>query len=156
MTAAAEPREPGVTVRRAERDELPAILALRHQVFCVEQGVPEDLERDERDRSALHLVALSGLRVVGTCRLTRGSGQGTWRLGRMAVAADWRGRGVGEALMARAHAEAGRAGARRIALAAQVAVRGFYERLGYEARGETFTEAGIEHIAMTRSLGAAA
>ena len=145
-----------MTVRRAERDELPAILALRHDVFCVEQGVPEELERDEHDRDALHLVALSGLRVVGTCRLTRGTAQGTWRLGRMAVAADWRGRGVGEALMARAHAEAGRAGARRIALAAQVAVQGFYERLGYEARGETFTEAGIEHIAMTRALGRAA
>jgi len=140
-----------VALRLARPHELPAILALRHQVFCVEQGVPEDLDRDGRDREALHVVAVCGPRIVGTCRLLRGS-QGEWRLGRMAVAREWRGQGVGEAVLERAHAEAARAGARRIVLAAQVAVRPFYARRGYVAWGEEFEDAGIAHVAMARDL----
>jgi predicted GNAT family N-acyltransferase len=139
-------------VRRAEPDELEDVLALRHEVFCVEQGVPVPLERDEHDRRALHLVAVSERRIVGTCRLLGGPSQETWRLGRMAVARDWRGRGVGEAILGRAHTEAARAGARRVVLAAQLAAKGFYGRLGYVPWGEPFEEAGIEHIAMSREL----
>ncbi len=142
-------------VRRAEPGELDEVLALRHQVFCVEQGVPVDLERDGRDGEALHLVAVSGPRVVGTCRLLRGRDQETLRLGRMAVAREWRGSGVGEAILGRAHFEAAQAGARRVVLAAQVAVEGFYARLGYVSRGEPFEEAGIAHVVMSREVGAA-
>jgi putative N-acetyltransferase (TIGR04045 family) len=148
-TAPAEP--PSVTVRLAQPDELPAILALRHQVFCVEQGVPEDLERDGRDREALHVVAVSGRRIVGTCRLLRGNRE-SWRLGRMAVAREWRGQGVGDAVLERAHVEAARAGAKRMVLAAQVWVRPFYARRGYVAWGDEFEEAGIAHVAMARDL----
>jgi predicted GNAT family N-acyltransferase len=146
---------PEPTVRRAAPDELEGVLALRHEVFCVEQGVPLDMERDEHDLRALHLVAVSDRRIVGTCRLLGGLNQDTWRLGRMAVARDWRGRGVGEAMLGRAHAEAARAGARRVVLAAQRAVEGFYSRLGYVPWGEPFEEAGIEHIAMSRELARA-
>jgi predicted GNAT family N-acyltransferase len=141
-----------VTVRRAGRDELPAMLALRHQVFCVEQGVPEPLERDGLDREALHVVALAGGRVVGTCRLLRADDQETWRLGRMAVAREWRRAGVGQAVLSQAHVEAARVGARRVVLAAQVPVRDFYARNGYVAWGNEFTEAGVRHVAMTREL----
>jgi predicted GNAT family N-acyltransferase len=146
---------PEPIVRRAAPDELEDVLALRHEVFCVEQGVPVCMERDAHDRRALHLVAVSERRIVGTCRLLGGVNQETWRLGRMAVAREWRGRGVGEAMMGRAHAEAARAGARRVVLAAQRAVEGFYSRLGYVPWGEPFEEAGIEHIAMSRELARA-
>ena len=129
------------------------LLALRHEVFCVEQGVPVALERDRRDAGAIHLVAVSGPRVVGTCRLL--ADEETWRLGRMAVARDWRGQGVGEAIMGRAHTEAARGGARRMVLAAQVPVQGFYARLGYVARGVPFEEAGIAHIVMSREIARA-
>jgi predicted GNAT family N-acyltransferase len=143
------------TVRPAAPEELDEVLALRHEVFCVEQGVPLELERDGRDGEALHLVAMSGPRVVGTCRLLRGRDQETLRLGRMAVARDWRGRGIGEAIIGRAHFEAVRAGARRIVLAAQVEVQEFYARLGYVPRGAPFEEAGIAHVVMSREVAAA-
>ncbi|MEA2393256.1 MAG: hypothetical protein QOJ82_1147, partial [Solirubrobacteraceae bacterium] len=39
-----------------------------------------------------------------------------------------------------------------IVLAAQVGARGLYERAGYEARGDVFLDAGIEHVTMAKAL----
>jgi predicted GNAT family N-acyltransferase len=138
-------------VRRAKEDEVAAALALRHRVFCEEQGVPEELERDEHDATALHLVAVDGSgAVVATCRLVR-RGSATV-LGRMAVERSHRGRGVGARLLEAAHAEAAAAGAREVELHAQIEVREFYARAGYVAEGEEFQEAGIAHVVMRRPL----
>ena len=136
--------------RRARADELPAVLALRFAVFCGEQGVPEELERDAEDATAVHLVLDDAGAVIGTCRLL-GSGRRI-RLGRMAVARGRRGEGLGAVLLAHAHEVAAGAGAREVELHAQVDVRGFYERAGYTAEGEVFEEAGIAHITMRRAL----
>lgn len=137
--------------RRARDDELPAVLALRFAVFCEEQGVPEDLEHDADDATAVHLVLDDGGRVIGTCRLL-GAGA-RLRLGRMAVTRERRGEGLGALLLSHAHDAAAAAGAREIELHAQVEVRGFYERAGYVAEGEVFEEAGIAHVTMRRTLG---
>src|SRR3954449_2848382 len=123
----------------AERE---AALALRHRVFCEEQGVAVDLEADGRDGEALHVVAVAGGEVVGTCRLVLDDG--TAKLGRMAVEPGERGRGIGGALLTGAEAQARAAGARRIALHAQTSARSLYARGGFAPRGDTFEEAGIE------------
>ena len=130
-----------------ERD---AALALRHRVFCEEQGVALDLEADGRDGEAIHVVAMSDDAVVGTCRLVL-DGE-TAKLGRMAVEPEARGRGVGAALLAGAEREARAAGARRIALHAQARARALYARGGFAERGEIFVEAGIEHVLMEKRL----
>jgi len=44
--------------RRALPEEMDAVMALRRAVFCEEQGVPEELERDAEDATAVHVVAL--------------------------------------------------------------------------------------------------
>lgn len=136
--------------RLARDDELPRLMALRHAVFCEEQGVPEELERDAHDATAVHLVVDEDGVVAGTCRLVREGD--LMRLGRMAVAPGRRGAGLGALLLARAHEVARAAGAREVGLHAQVDVRGFYERAGYVAEGEVFEEAGIAHVAMRRPL----
>jgi predicted GNAT family N-acyltransferase len=130
-----------------ERD---AALALRHQVFCEEQGVALELEADGRDGEALHLVAVVGGEVVGTCRLV--IDDGTAKLGRMAVEPGARGRGLGAALLAGAEREARAAGAGRISLHAQARARSLYARGGFADRGEPFDEAGIEHVLMEKHL----
>lgn len=130
---------------------LAACMDLRRAVFCVEQGVAEDEEYDGRDAAATHLAALTPEgRVVGTCRLL--PGEGTWRLGRMAVAREARGQGAARALLAAAHAHAAAAGARAMTLSAQIAVRDLYAGAGYQPFGREYEEAGITHVAMTRPL----
>jgi predicted GNAT family N-acyltransferase len=136
--------------RRAQPEEMAQVMALRHAVFCDEQGVPPELEHDAEDATALHVVLVDGGRVVGTCRVL-GDGPSV-RLGRMAVAREHRGRGLGAALLAAAHALAAERGAREVAIHAQTSALGFWERAGYVAEGAGFEEAGIPHVAMRRTL----
>ena len=141
----------GYEVRRARnRRELLAALALRHDVFCVEQGVPEHEELDGRDHEGIHLVAVENGDLLGTCRvLMVGS---TAQFSRLAVRATARRRGIATALLEAADAETRAAGGRRLVLHAQVYARSLYEAAGYRTRGSVFREAGIEHVAMEKEL----
>ena len=130
--------------------ELDAALELRHEVFCVEQGVPEHEERDGRDGDGIHLVAMEGERLLGTCRLLL-VGR-TVQFSRLAVRSDVRRQGIATALLEAADSEARAAGARRLVLHAQTYAQSLYERAGYRTRGGVFREAGIEHIAMEKEL----
>lgn len=133
--------------RPAERE---AAVALRRRVFCGEQGVPAEQEVDGLDSAAMHILALEGGELLGTCRLlVRGA---TCRLSRMAVEPAARRRGVGAALLREAEEQARAAGARRIALHAQLHAERLYAAHGYVARGSRFLEAGIEHVSMEKPL----
>jgi predicted GNAT family N-acyltransferase len=134
---------------RAQR-EIEAALRLRRQVFCVEQGVDPAADQDGLDDQALHLLALDGERVVGTCRVLISGGVA--RLGRMAVEPHLRGRGTGAAILAEAERVARAAGAAEVRLHAQVAAMRLYKRAGYEPQGAVFVEEGIEHQTMHRTL----
>src|SRR2546430_4355757 len=85
-------------VRRVRgEDEMAAALELRHEVFCVEQGVPQREELDGRDHDGIHLVAVLDGDVVGTCRvLMVGS---TAQFSRLAVRRSARRRGIATALL---------------------------------------------------------
>ena len=138
-------------VRRARgEDEIAAVLELRREVFCVEQGVPEREELDGRDAEALHLVAVSGEEVVATCRLLFVGN--TVQFSRLAVRQSARRHGIATALLDLADEETRQAGARRLVLHAQTYARALYEAAGYVPRGRIFMEAGIEHIAMEKYL----
>ena len=138
-------------IRRVTRpEELAAAIALRHAVFCVEQGVPETEERDGRDGDGLHLIALEGNRLIGTCRLVFVGA--TVQFSRLAVAREARRNGIATKLLQATDGEARAGGATRIVLHAQTYARTLYEAAGYEPRGREFTEAGIEHVAMEKVL----
>jgi predicted GNAT family N-acyltransferase len=124
--------------------------ALRREVFVVEQGVPQELEVDDDDPIAAHLVALHEGRVVGTLRMVR-HGR-TAKIGRMAVSASWRRKGIGGALMRFAALTAGHDGVEEIILAAQLAARRFYQRLGYAEEGDVFYDANLPHVRMRKRL----
>ncbi|WP_405737884.1 GNAT family N-acetyltransferase [Streptomyces sp. NBC_00028] len=153
---------PSYTVRVAEDPaDREMCFAVRKQVFVVEQGVPEDLEYDAYDAVAVHVLAVrdDGM-ALGTGRLLFGpraaekvGGDLTLgSLGRLAVAEEARGLGVGVALV-RAIEDAARArGLAAVDLHAQTHALGFYERLGYEAYGPEYLEAEIPHQGMRRAL----
>jgi predicted GNAT family N-acyltransferase len=130
--------------------EVDAALALRYEVFCVEQGVSLADERDGCDGEALHLVVVDDGEVIGTCRLLAVGSE--VKLGRMAVAPAHRGRGLAAELLVEADARARELRAQRIALAAQLGARALYERAGYASYGDVFLDAGIEHVMMGKAL----
>jgi predicted GNAT family N-acyltransferase len=139
-------------VRRArDRRELEAALELRHDVFCVEQGVPEHEELDGRDHEGIHLVAVENEELLATCRLLL-VGR-TVQFSRLAVRTSARRRGIATALLEEAETETRAAGGRRLVLHAQTYARSLYDGAGYRTRGSAFREAGIEHIAMEKELG---
>lgn len=126
-----------------------AVRTVRDVVFVQEQRVPVDIERDALDPLCVHVLARdTGGIPIGTGRLAPDG-----KIGRMAVLREWRGRGVGVAMLRAlvAHAEA--AGLREVHLHAQVDAEGFYAAEGFLPRGERFEEAGIQHQAMQRVLG---
>jgi predicted GNAT family N-acyltransferase len=136
--------------RVGTQQDLDGALALRYEVFCLEQGVPVGEERDGRDGDGLHLIAVQDGVLLGTCRLVFvGS---TVQFSRLAVARPARRRGIATALLRQADAESRARGANRLVLHAQTYARSLYEGNGYRARGREFTEAGIEHVAMEKVL----
>ena len=138
-------------VRRARGEtEMAALLQLRHDVFCVEQGVPEREEVDGRDSEGVHLVAVSDGEVLATCRLLFVGP--TVQFSRLAVRQTARRHGIASALLALAEDETRAGGARRLVLHAQTYARSLYDGAGYEPRGRVFMEAGIEHVAMEKLL----
>jgi len=128
-----------------DRDTLAAV---RELVFVREQGVPLDLEWDGRDDSAIHVLARAADgQAVGTARLLP-----TGKIGRMAVLAAWRRRGVGRAMLAFLLEAATTRGFQRVFLNAQTSARRFYAQEGFTDQGGVFEEAGIPHIRMERRL----
>ena len=121
---------------------------IREKVFTDEQNVPRDLDLDGLDDEAIHFIALNEAgQALGTARLVQ-----TGQIGRMAVLADQRGRGIGRQLLEAAIAEASRIGLSRVFLHAQRHAEDFYRKSGFLPVGVEFIEAGIPHIEMLLEL----
>ena len=120
---------------------------IRFAVFVEEQGVPFEIELDEYDPVSIHAVAFEGDKAVGTGRLLPDG-----HIGRMAVLAAFRNKGVGAALLKELMQAAKRRGDREVALSAQVDAMPFYRAHGFVPEGDEYMEAGIRHQAMKRSL----
>lgn len=140
---------PGFRVRLVDWHEASATLSrIRTEVFVRGQGVPAELEMDGRDAECAHVLAESAAgEAVGTGRLMPDG-----RIGRMAVLAPWRGRGVGAAILEALMQEARRRGFRETHLHSQSHAKGFYARHGYVVEGEEYLEAGIPHVGMRARL----
>ena len=127
---------------------LAELRAVRETVFVQEQQVPIEEEWDALDPLCRHVIARDEAgRPIGTGRLTP-----EHKIGRMAVLGDWRGLGVGDAMLAALMTEARKLGWPAVSLNAQVSAETFYARQGFIPYGERFWEAGIEHQSMRRAL----
>jgi len=129
----------------ASRDLLHAV---RRAVFIEEQHVPEDLEWDDADERAYHVLAMTRDGTpIGTGRLKLDCS-----IGRMAVVKDWRRKGVGSAILDALLGLAEKEGCTVVRLHAQTHALAFYARRGFEAFGGEFEEAGIAHRMMELKL----
>ena len=136
-----------IQIKQISSDEAKApAFAIRMRVFVREQRVPAAIELDRDDDRAIHFLATSEGKAVGTARVVLHHGSA--KIGRMAVLKSYRGKGVGKKLLRRAVATAKKLGVRTIYLHAQVPVIEFYEKLGFRCVGAVFAEAGIPHRKM--------
>lgn len=134
----------------SREEQRAALRSLRDTVFIQEQHVPEERERDGIDGDCQHVLARDqDGQPIGCGRLTS-----TRKIGRMAVRVEWRGQGVGAAMLRELIARARAMGWAEVALDAQTSAIGFYERAGFEAHGDVFDDAGLPHRAMRLALPA--
>ncbi len=127
------------------------LLWLRVSVFVVEQAAayPELDGRDLEPDTELFWIEDGG-RVLATLRLLRDA-SGNARIGRVATAADARGRGLSAQLMRAAVERAGeRWPGTAIDLDAQKHLADWYGRFGFEVNGPEFSEDDIPHVPMRR------
>lgn len=139
-------------------EEREQIFAVRMLVFVEEQAVPPEEELDALDLTATHFLvrtlpvtAHKASGIIGAARLVD-KGNGTGKIGRVAVLREHRGKGVGALLMRFIEAHARAQGFTRLILDAQRYAIPFYEKLGYVAEGEIFLHCDIEHRFMQKSL----
>lgn len=139
-----------MTLRIEPTRDIATCRHLRRVVFIEEQGVPEADEIDDKDDTAIHLLATDDGRPVGSARLLLLGTTG--KIGRVCVLKSHRGTGLGAALIRAALTELRARGMTTAKLGSQTHAIGFYERLGFTPTGPEYTDAGIPHRDMTLTL----
>ena len=128
-------------------EERERIMQVRYAVFVREQGVPLELELDEKDPICRHALLLVDGRPAATGRL-----EADGHIGRIAVVRSHRGKGLGSRIVTFLEARARSWGVQRVYLGAQLQAVPFYEKLGYRCYGDEFLDAGIVHRHMEKWL----
>ncbi len=132
----------------AWRSHQQQLSAIRRAVFIQEQQVPEELEWDEFDESAQHVIAVNNEgKPIATGRIKVDG-----HIGRMAVLKTYRQQGIGSAILLTLLAVAKQQNIDRVYLHAQVSAISFYEQHGFVCSSEQFMDAGIPHKSMTKRL----
>jgi len=139
------------SVKRVENDaEFQLAYNIRVKVFVEEQNVPVEIESDEYDKIAIHVLALEDGEPVGCGRVVFFDDYA--KIGRVAVLMDKRKSGFGKIVCEELLNIAVENGAKKAVLHAQCVASKFYETLGFTPEGEIFDEDGIDHIKMVKVL----
>ncbi len=125
----------------------PQLRCVREQVFIREQNVPVDLEWDSLDEGACHLLAMFENHPIACARIV-----GYKTIGRMAVLKQWRGMGLGTALLLEAIKICKSQGSKTILLSAQTHAIGFYRQAGFKVVSDEYLDANIPHVDMLLAL----
>lgn len=128
--------------------ELYACFRLRGEVFVVGQQICAVPDVDEHDPRCRHVLMSVGGDLVGTARLLPITGGAVVKVGRVAVAQAYRGRGLGTALMRAVHEWIAQQPGRSGRMSAQAHLERWYVSLGWRREGGVYREAGIEHVMM--------
>jgi ElaA protein len=137
-------------IAAATLDELDTCLAIRRVVFIEGQDVPEHEEVDGRDPDCLHYIG----RLEGTASATARVlplGEKA-KIQRVAVLEQARSGGAGSKLMRFILDDLRGRGFEAAVLGSQTHAIGFYKRLGFEAYGPEYDDAGIPHRDMSLKL----
>lgn len=133
------------------KEELYQILALRCEVFVVEQECPY-LDPDGKDDKAIHVMGFEGEELAAYTRLfTPGDYFEEAAIGRVVTSPAHRGKGFGKEIMNASIAYLEKdLEQSEIRLSAQTYLQRFYEELGFISEGDTYLEDDIPHISMVK------
>jgi len=121
-------------------------LSIRRKVFIEEQSVPEEIEIDDIDSFAEHIIIYEDNKPIATGRVFKKDDN--FFLGRIAVLKEYRRKHFGKMAVKMLVNRGFNKGAEKIIIHAQTTAEEFYKKLGFESFGEKYYEAGIEHINM--------
>ena len=124
-------------------DEYELLTMIREKVFIEEQEVTSQLEWDGMDKDAIHFLAFKDKKGVGCARAF--VIQNRMQLGRMAVLREYRGEGIGSALIETAMTLAKLNQLSGIYISAQCHAIDFYKKFGFEVTSDIYLDAEIPH-----------
>ncbi len=124
--------------------DLDRVFAIRRKVFVDEQNCPPELEWEFEDESTHFMGTVNNI-PAGAARW-RKTDKG-YKLERFAVLKEFRGSGMGRALVQTVIDDLP-ADASYVYLNAQTTAVGLYEKFGFIKEGPQFEEAGIQHFKM--------
>lgn len=129
-------------------DELYDILALRCQVFIVEQQCLY-VDLDYRDQNAIHLMGYADKQLLAYARILPHADESMMSIGRVLTATDARSKQYGKTLMQQAlnYLNKHYPGV-KVSISAQHYLIKFYQSFGFETQGDIYDEDGIPHIRM--------
>ena len=132
-------------------DALPEeAIAIREEVFLNEQGFKREF--DEFEGESRHFVLYVEGKGAGTARVRYASEFGAFKIGRIAVRKEYRGKHFGEALVSFAEDWIRGQGGKEAAILAQDKAIGFYEKLGYGKTDFTRLKEHCPHTLMKKIL----
>ena len=129
------------------KEHLYDILAIRQEVFIVEQNCPYN-DADYTDQDAIHVYAYDKGRIIACARLLKpGVSFSEASIGRIITDKKYRGKGLGHKLVEKCIEESKKAyGDFGIRISGQVYAMDFYKKLGFKPEGEEYLEDGIPHM----------
>ncbi|RYZ36880.1 MAG: GNAT family N-acetyltransferase [Sphingobacteriales bacterium] len=127
------------------------VIALRQRVLRAPLGL--DILNDDLEAEVQQIIFIYEKEgQVKGCVLLAQYDAETFKMRQMAVDSNEQGKGIGAELINAADMYAVNQGKSRIILHARETAIPFYEKLGYEAEGDTFTEVGLPHRKMEKLL----
>ena len=128
------------------------LVMLRVEALLNPIGIPASYIQAEVEKTDVFIGAFEGEGIRGCCVLTEKE-KGVFQLRQMAVHPAYRGKDIGAAILVFAEKVAKEKGFKKIMMHARKAVVDFYRKSGYEIAGPEFSEVGIAHHKMEKTLG---
>jgi predicted GNAT family N-acyltransferase len=126
-------------------------VALRHEVLRKPLGLSYDPAELAGEKDSFHLALREGAGLVA-CLVLKPLDERYIKMRQLAVRESSQAKGFGRELVNYAHSFARERRYAEIVLHARETARGFYEKLGYDTEGDSFTEVGLPHLAMRKKL----
>ena len=126
-------------------------VALRNEVLRMPLGLAFSEEELHEEKDSFHLASWSGDALMA-CLVLKPLTDTQLQMRQLAVRDDCRRQGAGRALVHYSESFAREHSYGEIILHARETALGFYEKQGYEAEGDSFTEVGLPHLAMRKKL----